>query len=177
MTETRTVVACLDCLTTWSPDGGTPACVDPDHTHQRFELHRHRTVVVLPDGTAVVAVSFDDDDPLRSGADPRLRALPGRAVAAAMARTTTSTGPSFGVPEDPTVLVAALRALLDRARDGEQVEAGCLGGHGRTGTASACLAVLAGEPAGGAVAWVRGTYCDQAVETPEQAAFVADLVI
>ena len=83
--------------------------------------------------------------------------------------------PDFGVPADPVPVVAALRSLLDRARAGEQVEVGCLGGHGRTGTALACLAVLGGHPAGDAVAWVRANYCGKAVETAEQEAFVAGL--
>jgi hypothetical protein len=36
----------------------------------------------------------------------------------------------------------ALELLLDRARAGQRVEIGCYGGHGRTGTALACLAIL-----------------------------------
>jgi protein-tyrosine phosphatase len=54
------------------------------------------------------------------------------------------------------------------------VEIGCLGGHGRTGTALACLAIRTGHPAGDAVDWVRTVYCSSAVETPEQEAFVAE---
>ena len=54
----------------------------------------------------------------------------------------------------------------------DRVELGCLGGHGRTGTALACLAVLSGVPAPDATAWVRSAYCNEAVETPEQEAFV-----
>ena len=49
---------------------------------------------------------------------------------------------------------------------------GCLGGSGRTGTVLACMAVLAGVPGDEAVAWVRGAYRAQAVETPEQEAWV-----
>ena len=64
-----------------------------------------------------------------------------------------------------------------RARQGEVVELGCLGGHGRTGTALACLAVLAGTSPPAAVAWVRSAYCSQAVETPDQEAFVASLSV
>jgi protein-tyrosine phosphatase len=67
--------------------------------------------------------------------------------------------------------------VRDRARAGQRVEIGCLGGHGRTGTALACLAVLSGEPANQAVAWVRTNYCSNAIETPEQAAFVSSLDI
>jgi protein-tyrosine phosphatase len=64
--------------------------------------------------------------------------------------------------------------VLARARSGEAVEIGCLGGHGRTGTALACLAVLAGTPPDDAVAWVRATYCEKAVETDAQEQLVAD---
>jgi hypothetical protein len=34
------------------------------------------------------------------------------------------------------------------------------------------LAVLSGHPGGDAVNWVRANYCSDAVETPEQEAFV-----
>ena len=77
----------------------------------------------------------------------------------------------FGVP-DAADLRRALEDVLDRSRRGERVEVGCLGGHGRTGTALACLAVLTGTPPGEAVGWVRSQYCEKAVETDEQRAFV-----
>jgi protein-tyrosine phosphatase len=83
--------------------------------------------------------------------------------------------PDYGVP-DPIELRYALEDLLGRARRGERVEVGCLGGHGRTGTALACLAVLTGTPPAEAVAWVRTAYCHKAVETDEQRAFVAAFV-
>ena len=76
------------------------------------------------------------------------------------------------MPDAPELLVA-LDDVLDRSRRGEHVEIGCLGGHGRTGTALACLAVLTGVPPGEAVAWVRAAYREKAVETDEQRAFVA----
>ena len=65
--------------------------------------------------------------------------------------------------------------MLARARAGEKVELGCLGGHGRTGTALACLAVLGGYPHEEAFAWVRADYCPSAIETAEQEAFVLAL--
>jgi len=37
-------------------------------------------------------------------------------------------------------VVEALKTALERARPGQDIEVGCLGGHGRTGTALACLA-------------------------------------
>ena len=55
------------------------------------------------------------------------------------------------------------------------MEVGCLGGHGRTGTALACLAILTGHPAADAVAWVRANYCPEAVETVGQEAFITTL--
>ena len=52
------------------------------------------------------------------------------------------------------------------------VEVGCLGGHGRTRTALACLAVLTGTPANDAVARVEPIIRDRAVETDAQEQFV-----
>jgi protein-tyrosine phosphatase len=60
-------------------------------------------------------------------------------------------------------------------RTGEQVEVGCVGDHGRTVTALAILAILAGHPAADAVAWVRANYCPKAVETAGQEAFITGL--
>ena len=79
------------------------------------------------------------------------------------------------MPADGGAVARTLRAVLERARSGQDVEVGCLGGHGRTGTTLACLAALAGHPARDAVAWVRSGYCTKAVETPEQEAFVTAL--
>ena len=79
----------------------------------------------------------------------------------------------FGVPPDAEGALAELAAALGRARAGQRVETGRLGGHGRTGTALALLAVMTGCPREEAVAWVRSNYCHCAVETPGQEAFVA----
>ena len=57
---------------------------------------------------------------------------------------------------------------LARARRGERVEVACIGGHGRTGTVLACMAVLAGVPGPEAVEWVRSRYCRRAVQEPSQ---------
>ena len=81
--------------------------------------------------------------------------------------------PDFGIPAGTAPVVVALGSVLDRARAGRRVEIGCLGGHGRTGTAFACLAIMTGHPAHDSVDWVRTSYCAKAVETPEQEAFVA----
>ncbi|HEX7131873.1 MAG TPA: protein-tyrosine phosphatase family protein [Iamia sp.] len=80
--------------------------------------------------------------------------------------------PDFRLPRDPDDAVAALREAFDRAAH-ERVEVACGGGTGRTGTALACLAVLAGTPPDEAVAFVRSGYRSRAVETRAQRRFVA----
>ena len=80
--------------------------------------------------------------------------------------------PDFGLPEDPEAAATDIAAAFDRARGGELVEVGCLGGRGRTGTVLACMAVLAGVPGDEAVAWIRQAYRPEAVETPAQEEWV-----
>lgn len=81
--------------------------------------------------------------------------------------------PDFGLPVDAVATAAAIRRAFERARRGEQVEVGCRGGLGRTGTVLACMAVLAGVPASAAVGWVRAHYRPDAVETAAQEGWVA----
>jgi protein-tyrosine phosphatase len=81
--------------------------------------------------------------------------------------------PDFRLPANPAALRENLVEALARSSV-ERVEVGCVGGKGRTGTALACLAVLDGAPAANAVTYVRQHYSPDAVETLEQASFVAD---
>lgn len=76
------------------------------------------------------------------------------------------------VPSDRPDAREALILAWTRAET-QRVEVACSGGHGRTGTALACLAVLDGVPAEQAVAFVREHYGARAVETPWQRRFVA----
>ncbi|UNX53467.1 protein phosphatase [Georgenia sp. TF02-10] len=75
--------------------------------------------------------------------------------------------PDFGLPASTPQAVAALREAYARAAD-ERVEVACAGGVGRTGTALALLAVMAGVPVDEAVPWVRAHYHPRAAETPWQ---------
>jgi hypothetical protein len=175
MTGTRSVVACAECNVFWYAADERAKCIDPEHTHRRFELHRHRSVVLLPDGSAVTAVSFDPTCPYTRDQLPDYGLYLDRRWQPPWPHEHLD-WPDFGVPDDSAQVVAALRCVLDRGRAGEHVEIGCLGGHGRTGTALACLAVLTGHPRGEAVSWVRANYCADAVETPAQEAFVLELV-
>jgi hypothetical protein len=80
--------------------------------------------------------------------------------------------PDFRLPGDPDDAAAAFREAWRRA-DGERVEIACHGGHGRTGTALACIAILDGVRPADAVAFVRAGYDPNAVETRGQRSFVA----
>jgi hypothetical protein len=133
--------------------------------------HTHRTTVTLADGTRVAGASFLGGEPYTREAAPAFGLYLDPAWSPPWPHEHVD-WPDFGTP-DAAELEAALARLLEQARTGTAVEVGCLGGHGRTGTALACLAVLAGAPAATAVAWVREHYCAHAVETPDQEAFVA----
>lgn len=58
-----------------------------------------------------------------------------------------------------------------------KVAINCMGGHGRTGTALAIMAVLSGNVPKGAcpVGWVRDRYCDEVVESYTQTKYIEDI--
>lgn len=138
------------------------------------ETHRHLSTVVLPDGTQVTAASYDPVAPYARTREPDYGLYLDSRWQPPWANDHVD-WPDYGLPADTESFLAALKAVLERARWGQDVEVGCLGGHGRTGTALACLAVLTGHPSRDAVAWVRSSYCAKAVETQGQEAFVAAL--
>jgi Protein-tyrosine phosphatase len=80
--------------------------------------------------------------------------------------------PDGGVPRDPQSAASRIREAFEAAKRGDRVEVGCVAGHGRTGTALACMAILAGVPPEDAIGWVRDTYCEKAVEPPYQEPWV-----
>jgi hypothetical protein len=80
--------------------------------------------------------------------------------------------PDFGVPASAETAAGQIQRAFTRALRGEHVEVGCHGGIGRTGTVLACMAVLAGVPPAGSVAWVRAAYNPYAIETPDQEQWV-----
>lgn len=79
----------------------------------------------------------------------------------------------------PTSTSGAMEALEEAYRRSatERVELACGGGVGRTGTALAAIAVLAGVPRTEAVAWVRARYNQRAVETPWQRRWVLNIPV
>jgi len=125
--------------------------------------------VIFPDGTRVRASSIADrrdDDRQRSFGlylDERWRPTwPAELIE----------WEDFRLPVNRERAAAQIEAAFARARRGELVEVGCLGGLGRTGTVLSCMAVLAGVPPPEAVAWVRSAYYVRAVDTPAQEAWV-----
>lgn len=174
MTETRTVFICNHCGAFWDPACEERACRDPAHEYSSWESHLHRTPVVLADDVVVTAVSFGSADPYGRQELPDFGLYLDERWQPPWPHEFLD-WPDFSVPEDSELVVAALEALRKRARSGERVEIGCYGGHGRTGTALAVLAVLCGHQPHQAVAWVRAAYCERAVENDEQEAFVHGL--
>jgi len=79
--------------------------------------------------------------------------------------------PDFRTPTSTDDVIAVLAKAYRRSAS-ERVELACGGGVGRTGTALAAIAVLAGVPRPEAVAWVRRRYNRRAVETPWQRRWV-----
>ena len=82
--------------------------------------------------------------------------------------------PDLRAPASTPDAVAALREAYERSAV-ERVEIACRGGVGRTGTALAAVAVVAGVPPAEAVAWVRRRYDRRAAETPWQRRWVLTL--
>lgn len=79
----------------------------------------------------------------------------------------------FGLPTLPwTEIDKAVLDAMARSERGEKVELGCIGGHGRTGTFLALVAVRAGIQGKAAVKWVKDNYCKEAVESKEQEWYV-----
>ena len=80
--------------------------------------------------------------------------------------------PDFRTPRDSDEAADRIEYAYSLAKAGQRVEVACGGGNGRTGTAIACMAVLAGHPAADAVNWTRTHYRKHAVETRGQRRWV-----
>ena len=83
--------------------------------------------------------------------------------------------PDYGIPKDLATACIQIGSAYVMIEDGSDVEIGCWGGHGRTGTILACMVLLdmRGEwTADQAIAWVKTSYCDKAIEVDEQKWFI-----
>ena len=124
----------------------------------------------LPLGGQRISISGGPFDAMPAGA--RGLCLEARAARVAEAAWQLDV-PDFGLPDEAalravlTQMLAAMRAAPDGA-----YHIGCKAGLGRTGTAMACLAILAGAVEGDPVVWLRAAYHPAAIETPAQEDFV-----
>jgi hypothetical protein len=126
-------------------------------------------VVRFPDGTCVDAVGIRDRRPDNSDRDY------GFYLDASWRPTWNADvieWEDFGLPIDAEATADAICKAFGRAKRGQRLEVGCIGGLGRTGTVLACMAILAGVAPDQAVQWVREHYDPVAVETPEQEEWV-----
>ncbi|MFJ9623218.1 protein phosphatase [Streptomyces sp. NPDC101181] len=81
--------------------------------------------------------------------------------------------PRLEAPVEATLLFTRVREAAQEVRNGATLEVACFGGHGRTGSALACLdMVLGGATAEEALTRVRREYCSRAVGAPELERFV-----
>lgn len=81
--------------------------------------------------------------------------------------------PDMAVFRDFPTLEASLKWLMTYARKGQMADIGCVGSHGRTGTALACLLVMEeGLTAEEAIKAVRKRHCQRCIETDRQEAMI-----
>lgn len=83
-------------------------------------------------------------------------------------RSELSHWPDFGCPTNLKATAEAIKDHYEFAKQGLKVDLGCIGGHGRTGTALACMYILSGAKPGEAGQLVRKQYCNEAIESKIQ---------
>ena len=128
-------------------------------------------IVELPDGARIRGRALRSGAPLEPSPQWGLYLL-GRPPAPTAWPSRWLRWPDFWLPRDALDARAAFEEAHRRAAAGALVEVACGGGRGRTGTALACIAQLAGVAAEDATRWVRSHYDPRAVETPWQKRYV-----
>lgn len=135
----------------------------------KCDRHNHQ-VVTYPDGTIVHASSsgmVKEPDGNEYAVYAYDTFSPKRSI------VTVIPWVDFGLPRIPDHMVEEIMLRhLELARAGRDVEFGCMGGHGRTGTMLAILATECGVEPAEAVKWVRDNYCEHAVEGGDQEWYV-----
>ena len=149
---------------------GSPAQPRRPRRRERSTSHARVTTLEFPDGTRVRGSSLARRDSNATWRDFGLYCDPAwRPDWPAV----VIDWPDFGLPTSDEQALLSIVDTYRRARSGERVEVGCLGGLGRTGTVLACFAVLGGLAPAAAVVWVRRHYDSRAIETAAQEAWVA----
>lgn len=81
------------------------------------------------------------------------------------------TWPDYGIPTSELMGLTQIFEAYYKAKNGEMVEIGCIGGHGRTGTILAIMYIASAEgKVNGKEAYkfVKKTYCEHAIESEIQ---------
>lgn len=78
----------------------------------------------------------------------------------------------MGCPEKSGPWEAALFEIISHMEQGKTVIVFCVGGHGRTGLALACLLRILEPNIEDSVSEIRRRYCPRAIESPTQEEFV-----
>ena len=114
---TRMLTVCPTCGVGW-PEGGEPTCSHPEeHKHSPYEVHRHRTPVMLPSGAELWAVSFDASDPYSRDRAPDFGLYLDEKWAPPWEHAKVP-WPDFGVPSDLDALRDRLSAVLAAGEGG-----------------------------------------------------------
>lgn len=80
--------------------------------------------------------------------------------------------PDFGIPANPKLAYHQIKSAYSLSKK-INVEIGCIGAHGRTGTILACMSIIDMDlNPNHAIEFVRDTYCNCAIETSKQENFV-----
>lgn len=79
--------------------------------------------------------------------------------------------PDYGVPKSEEIVLHVLHTTLTKAFEGRDIYVGCKAGWGRTGLFLALVAKAVGEA--NPLAFVRQNYSPRAIETDEQADYLA----
>jgi len=75
------------------------------------------------------------------------------------------------IPDEDNGFLKMLSIMHEYLIEGKRVHVHCIGGHGRTGTVIACyMGIHMGIKT--PIAWVRENYCERAIETKKQIAFI-----
>lgn len=134
----------------------------------KAHFHYSQTVEFPYDGVTVQASSLDNWDRITKP-DWGLYAS---TLWKPLWRAEFITWDDFGIPSAYEAAFDAIEYAYDLAEAGKLVEVGCMGGHGRTGTILACMAVLDGLDHKDAIAFIRSRFCKDAIETAEQEWYV-----
>jgi protein-tyrosine phosphatase len=163
-------------LYTYGDNNGSSGKKDKKDPHQlyikipHYSCRHYDTPLEFPDGTVVHASSAIDRPWDERGPD----------LALYLDSTWRPSGlayfidwPDYQLPKRYVDSALTIIDVFNRAKNqGLWVEVGCIGGHGRTGTTLACMAVLAGLSHKQAVKFVRKNYCDKAIEGSDQEWYV-----